>query len=347
MPETGAARLARVLPRGRARHAGFLLVVALVALSALAASAPRRSAVVHDGGVVVRVAIGSREWIDGVRPGMSVADVWPGGGGIDVAVEDHLVGVPDDRPLASASLVALAVAFLLGAALLVIGGIPGSSFALILAAVVAARSMLGYVSLPEAALIAPIPVFVAVLVSVRHIGRWSRLLAGGAIAGAVGLAGALFMTEWSGHLWPAIWLATACLAIGLIFVAGLAELIAAYQSWAEHPIQQRTVGRLLAELVPVARRERLSAKEEERAETASRVHDELLPRLAQSMRALEQDADASREAVTGLRALEGDLRVMIDDRQTHVLRAAGLTWGLEGLAELVRTSGLECHPARR
>lgn len=74
-----------------------------------------------------------------------------------------------------------------------------------------------------------------------------------------------------------------------------------------------------------------TALAEERANTASRVHDELLPRLAQSIRALEQESNEAGAAVADLRALEDDLRHMIDARQTHVLRDGGLVWALEGL----------------
>lgn len=337
----------RVLPVGlpRSRRAtllGWLVALAVVGISLLVVGTPRAAAVQHAGGTVVTVTVGSREWIDGVRPGMPVMDVWPDGAGVDVAVGEHLLGVPVHRPPPSTPIV-VAFGLLLTAGLLAVAGIPGRSLALTVAAVVGAHSMLGYVSLPAAAFVVAAPVLVALLTTGPRRGAAWRVASGAAIVATLMLAGALFATDRFGHLWPAIWSAGSGVAIAVVTVVGTSHLVLAYGRWAERPARDRALGHLVADLVPAARRGRLMALEEERASTASHIHDDLLPRLAQSMRALEIGSDAPGVAVARLQALEDDLRVMIDHRQTHVLRAGGLGWALEGLAEQARAAGDECR----
>lgn len=339
------SRVLRVgLPRSRrATLLGWLVALAVVGISLLVVGTPRAAAVQHAGGTVVAVTVGSREWIDGVRPGMPVIDVWPDGAGFDVAVGEHLLGVPAHGPPPSTTPSVVAFGLLLTAGLLAVAGIPGRSLALTVAAVVGAQSMLGYVSPPAAAFVVAAPVLVALLTTGPRRGAAWRVASGAAIVATLMLAGALFATDRFGHLWPAIWSAASGVAVAVVTVTGTSHLFLAYGRWAERPARDRTLGHLVADLVPAARRGRLMALEEERASTASHIHDDLLPRLAQSMRALEVGSDAPGVAVVRLRALEDDLRVMIDDRQTHVLRAGGLRWALEGLAEQARAAGDECR----
>lgn len=293
--------------------------------------------------VVTSAPVGSQEWIDGIRVGRVVA----GGTGSMVYFAEPTdgtsgpVGSPTSRPSLSAGPWLLALGALLLGILLRPFGLLAQGLAVTLASAIAVQSLEGAVWVPEAALIALIPLVTAALI----IRSRSRAVAIAALASlavfAIVIEILIALPPLDGAAWAIDWAMPSIAALAVVSTVGLYDTSFAVRTWRRLPARKRTASALFSELSPMARRGQLIAMEDERERLALWVHNVLLPSIAQARRALEKDPGA-QEAQSDLDHLEGQLRKVMNDRQLVVLRSGGLAWAIDALVEEARADGFEC-----
>ncbi len=311
--------------------------VALLMISVHLAAAVHRSpgsvaTTTHEGrSWVSDVVLGSREWNEGVRVGDPVIQTWPGGAGMDIAVAERVVGVPDTWPPVPWLPWLLATALLAVAALLRVFVLPGAPFMLVAGVAVTQHEMLGVAASPVGVLLLPIPALIATLaVDFKWRTGPGRVITGVAVMAMslVALVVGLHAIGWS-PAWTASWL----IPITLVAWTSLVGTVSTVRAWHRAPPRQRGLRALVAELAPAGRRSKRAGAEEERDRLAVAVHEFALPHVHASLRALQSD---DREVSKGrLRELEAGLRDLLNEHQLTVLHAGGLGGALQGpLAEL-------------
>lgn len=275
--------------------------------------------VTPDRAAVSTVAVGSHAWIMGARPGMP-ATPWPDGSGYELVVDGVVVGVPVRAPLTVDALLLLVLATAAAGAVLRSIGLPGSTATLAAAAGIALLPAYDAHGLPLSYLLAPIPIVIG----------WTALPPGlGLLKSATlgAMLGVLFVANVIGDVsWLVVWLAP--LVLGTVTPV-LGAAMAARRLASGGRFRLRDVVRFTT---PLDRRARLTAVETERDRLASELHNVVLPRLNTTIAGLDPAADA--DGVGGdLRQLGNDLRDMMMDRQTVVLRSGGLVAAVDALVE--------------
>lgn len=330
---------------------------ALVALGAIVGSLslaymtpPPPSLAAHetDGRLAIsHVAIGSAWWARGLRPGMAAE--WLEGGpaaepSFMVLVGDAAIDVNLDGPERDpGSLVIAGLAMAVG---LVMGrlGLPGRPMLLVISAAVAAAPWYPELGLPLALPLACLPVLVAWLgVEPRSSLSSRRLNFAASLAIAAVVAGGLLLMSgpsMSGPpvMWTVVWLFPS-LAAFVVQAGGtaLTTLDELSGTGLTRPTGRHEVVR---HLIPMARESRLDGLESERRRVAEEVHDDLLPRLAASIRTLDVGDHDSSVATLRLREVSDSLRHLMNGRQLVELELGGLTAALESHVRMRQRDGV-------
>lgn len=311
------------LSRSFVRSALYAAAVGVL-LGGAAGLTPQQFDVAPGSDVVTDVAIGSHAWVAGVRPGQPVAP-WPTlePVGYDVAIGDTTVGVQLRPPIELVPWLLGATITAAAAAALGVVGLPGSTAVLAAATGIAVLPVAASCGLPVGGVVALLPV---------ALGLTAVPASRGGVLVSLGLFGAVIAGVSATALddpWRIVWQVP--VLIGAL-LPGAAALRAAQRlgapSWA---IVSEAVGRA----TPLGRRARLAAVESERQRIASEIHSVVLPRLDDTIAALDEGDRVPVRA--RLRGLGDDLRDLMMDRQTVILRSAGLVEALDAFAETIST----------
>ncbi len=332
----GVSLRARTWLRGttsRARLCAALAIgaLAMAALPSLGLRPPAFVVGEGDGATspsITAVGVGTDAWASGFRPGMPGEWLQLDG----VAQHTFVVQTADSSlpalpamPIAPspAGLIAGAVAAAV-ALLLTLLRLPGAPALLGLATGIALGSLDAQVGLPQALPLIVLPGAVALLaVHVAHRGR-QRLFDLAALAVLMALGGFGLIASGGGIAldWRLFWVAPILVAMA-IGLAGDAVAIATRLA----SLPTGAPRRLAFAAVPLAAESRLQGADEERSRLAIELHNEVLPRVETSLHDLRSGGSVDAAADT-IRALAGDLRQSMEQRQTVLLETAGVAAAL-------------------
>lgn len=341
----GRAPVRRLPVTWRPRAAVLLASVALMGSAGLTyiVAAPRTISIqaTSVGFVISHVTIGSAWWARGLRPGM-VAEPWPAdatpGVGFTAVVGGAAIDVNLDARRREGSHLVVAALAMIGAWILVRLGLPGRATLLVLAATVAAAPWYPELGLPLAMPLACLPLLVAWLgVEPKTPLSRQRLTAASTLTIAVVIGGGSLLMIGSPISWSLVWLAPS-LAAFLLLASG-AALCARDELREIAPLGR--IGRIgvIRQLLPLARESRLDGLESERRRVAEEVHDEVLPRLAASLRTLDAGSLDASVTAAQLHEVAESLRNLMNGRQLVVLEVGGLAAALESHIQLLRRDG--------
>ncbi len=324
---------------------------ALVASTALAASVgmayivpPPPSVAVREtaaGLAISHVTVGSAWWARGLRPGMTVERVALPSAGVTftATVGDATLDVNLDVSERNPGHLIVAALAMVAAVAMGRFGLPGRATLLVVAAIVATAPWYAELGLPLALPLACLPILTAwrgVEPTTRRSRR--RLATAGALCIGVVIAGGSLLLLGPPVPWSLVWLVPSLAAIALL--AGGTVLHTRDQL--QDVGRTGPAGRLetLRRLVPLARESRLDGLESERRRVAEQVHDDVLPRLAASIRTLDSGRPDASDTTAGLREVAASLRSLMNDRQLVVLELGGLTAALESYVHQLERDGL-------